>query len=334
MPINTQVYSQKLRNASINLEQRSVFISRLADSEQAVDFTTPTNCHGYGRVHHFRKKDTERWSDNPLPILPAAKALELGSLDMIRAQVFQNGACNWRCWYCFVPYKLLAAKMKYGAFLTAKQLIDMYLEIEPEERPQVIDLSGGQPDLIPEWTLWIMEELHSRNLSEKVFLWADDNLSNQYFWDYLSRKNIEFMASYRNYARVGCFKGYDEASFAFNTAANGELFSQQFEVFNKLLAEGFDIYAYATFTAPPHDRLDISISRFMDRLQQIHHNLPLRTVPLEIKVYSPTSSRLNLEHNQALRFQYDAHTQWQQELSKRFSTHELTVPINEVSIKK
>jgi hypothetical protein len=200
--IDTETYSAKLREVSINLEKRQILIARLQNSEQEVDLTTSTNCNGYGRIHHFKLSNTERWSDNPLPILPAAKALNYLPGDMVRAQVFQNASCNWRCWYCFVPYKLLEGSTKHGTFFTAEDLIDMYLEIAVDERPRIIDLSGGQPDLVPEWTVWMMEALIEKGLEKEVFLWADDNLSNKYFWQYLSQKQIEFMAGYSNYARV------------------------------------------------------------------------------------------------------------------------------------
>ena len=50
----------------------------------------------------------------------------------------------------------------------------------------VLDLTGGQPDLVPEWILWMMCELRARGLERKVYVWSDDNLSNDYFWRFLS----------------------------------------------------------------------------------------------------------------------------------------------------
>jgi rRNA maturation endonuclease Nob1 len=38
---------------------------------------------------------------------PASRKLGLAEADMMEAQVFQVASCNWRCWYCFVPYELL-----------------------------------------------------------------------------------------------------------------------------------------------------------------------------------------------------------------------------------
>ena len=117
---------------------------------------------------------------NPLPMLPAAHRLGASLERVSNAQVFQNASCNWRCWYCFVPFNLLAANEAHAAWLTPDQLVGLYLA--EDERPRVIDCSGGQPDLIPEWVPGIMEALTARGLANQVYLWSDDNLSNDYFW--------------------------------------------------------------------------------------------------------------------------------------------------------
>ena len=63
------------------------------------DLTAPVNCGGLGRIRHFRRVTSPGWPENSLPIDPAAHALGLGDrLEMIEALVFQNAACNWRCW--------------------------------------------------------------------------------------------------------------------------------------------------------------------------------------------------------------------------------------------
>src|SRR5205085_11623142 len=138
----------------------------------------PANCRGFGRVRHFRLDTGDNWIQNPLPILPAAKALGLNQYSQIKAQVFQNSVCNWRCWYCFVDFKLLSGDSKHSSFLTCNEMLDLYLA---EENPApMIDLTGGQPDLTPEWIPWMMQTLIEKGLDQKVYLWSDDNLSNDY----------------------------------------------------------------------------------------------------------------------------------------------------------
>ena len=98
---------------------------------------------------------------------------------------------------------------------TPGRLVELYLN--QEDPPPVIDLSGGQPDLVPEWVPWMMKELSARGLGKRVYLWSDDNLSTDCFWSFLSDSEREFVAGYENYSRVCCFKGFDSESFAFNT---------------------------------------------------------------------------------------------------------------------
>ena len=328
--IDTDSFSEHLRNKVIDFSQKKILIAELTGSNQEKDISTPVNCNGYGRIRHFCYSQYNDWSQNPLPIVPALTALRRPFSDVVRTQVFQLSACNWRCWYCFVDNDRLSANMNVSKYFTPEELIDLYLE--QENPPDVIDLSGGQPDLAPEWILWTMEALEKRNLRNKVFLWSDDNLSSKYFWKFLNPQQIKYIVEFPKYSRVGCFKGYDQDSFSFNTLANPEFFYQQFEIFQNLLREGFDMYAYVTFTSLPKLNIEDSISKFTDKLQEIHPNLPLRTVPLKIEVFTPTQFRLKEEQQQALKFQYEVHRIWLNELENRFSLEQRNISISQISM--
>jgi len=105
--IDTDKFSSTLRDKSVDTVNRRLLITRLEGSEQESDFTVPANCGGLGRIRHFNRETSAGWPDNPLPIDPACRALQLPPTDSVRAQVFQNASCNWRCWYCYVPFPLL-----------------------------------------------------------------------------------------------------------------------------------------------------------------------------------------------------------------------------------
>jgi uncharacterized Fe-S cluster-containing radical SAM superfamily protein len=325
--INTDKVSANLREKAIKVGEKSVLITRLAGSEQEKDLSEPPNCDGHGRIRHFRRETSAGWPQNPLPIDPAVHRLGLGASNLLRALVFQNAACNWRCWYCYVPFSLLAANPNKSTWLTAREMVDMHQKIE--NAPQVIDLSGGQPDLTPEWIVWMMRELQSRGLFEKVYLWSDDNLSNDYLTRYVSKEDLEFMRGYRNYGKVCCFKGFDEQSFAFNTCASPDLFNRQFEIFKSHLQLGLDVYGYATFTSPQNGNVKASMISFVDKLQRIHHNLPLRTIPLEIRSFTPMQAR---NDENAINIQNQAIAAWNQEIEQRFSQDERKLPIYEVPL--
>jgi len=328
--IDTDRFSGKLRAASVDLDRRRLLITSFRGSDQESDLSEPANCGGVGRIRNFRRATTTGWPSNPLPIDPAARALSLRAPDVIRAQAFQNAACNWRCWYCFVDFTLLSADPKRAEWLDADTLVARYLD-QPDP-PSVIDLTGGQPDLVPEWVPWMIAAVDNAGCSDRVYLWSDDNLSNDYFWRYLTAAQRDLIARSPNYGRVCCFKGFNADSFAFNTGASVELFERQFSLFARLLATGMDLSAYATFTTPTTDGVRDEMKRFVDRLQTISGRLPLRTVPLEIDVYSPVHRRLNPARAASLRHQWDAIDAWNDEIAARFSVVERSLNIAEVRL--
>jgi uncharacterized Fe-S cluster-containing radical SAM superfamily protein len=314
--INTDRVSVELRRRGVDIENRRILVTYYPGSEQAQDLSEPPNCDGTGRIRHFQRGPHERWS-NPLPMDPACHALKLDSTNTLRAQVFQNAICNWRCWYCYVDFDLLSANPKHARWMTTDELVALY-QRDTRDTP-VIDLSGGQPDLTPEWIPWTMESLKTASLADSVYLWSDDNLSNDFLWRFLSPAQLKALAEYPLYGRVACFKGIDSDSFSFNTLADPSLFDRQFELFERLLGLGIDLYAYVTFTTPSDVELRGKVARFVDRLQRIDELLPLRTVPLRIAVFTPTSSRLSPAHSDALLHQETVLDLWRDELAARFS---------------
>lgn len=318
--IDTAHISQLYREKALDLSTRRLLMTNFSQSQQQRDFTLPSNCGGFGRIHHFKRHGSEGWPLNPLPIDPSCQALGLPSTDEIQVEVFQNAVCNWRCWYCFVDFALLSGHPQHSSWLSAPEIVQLIRQ--QEGCPSVIDLSGGQPDLIPEWVPWMMEALQEAGLDQTTYLWSDDNLSTDYFWRYLSPKQHEIIASYPNYGRVCCFKGFDEESFAFNTKANGQLWQQQFELMERFVELGIDLYAYVTLTTPSNYDLQGKVRRFMDKLQEVHPLLPLRTVPLEVKMFSPVTERLKGSNSSpfdiAVKLQWKAIVYWLEEVELRF----------------
>ncbi|MEI9941993.1 MAG: hypothetical protein WDO69_32670 [Pseudomonadota bacterium] len=330
--LDTDKVSASYRAKSVRVEEGKLLVSNFLGTAQADDLTKPPNCKGFGRVRHFRREADPTWVTNPLPIDPACGFLKMQGGELLHAQVFQNAACNWRCWYCFVPFNMLDASEERAAWVTAGDLVDHYLA--EEDRPPMIDLTGGQPELVPEWVPWTMRALRERGLEGKVYLWSDDNLSIDYFWSHLSEAERELVATFNGYGRVGCFKGFDEASFSFNTKAAPALFNRQFELMRRYLTTGIDLYAYTTFTAPTSNGIPDAMKRFVDRLQELDPNLPLRTVPLKVGAFGVVKKRLSVNDARyaAIEHQKAAIEAWKTEIDARFSSEERACPINEVTL--
>lgn len=178
----------------------------------------------------------------------------------------------------------------------------------------------------------MIREVHRRGLDGKVYLWSDDNLSTDFIWRYLAEEDRELLASYPYYGRVCCFKGIDPASFSFNTRADMELYDRQFALMERLLELGLDLYAYVTLTGPSRRSIRDDIKRFIDKLQDLNENLPLRTVPLQIIEFSPVTPRVEPAHSQALRDQVAAMEFWHLELENRFTSQIRSLPITDVPL--
>lgn len=331
--IDTARFAARLRGQAIDLERGRILISRLAGSGQEVDLTLPATCNGYGRVRHFRMTTAHGWPANPLPIAPACRALGIDPApEMMTALVFQNAACAWRCWYCFVPEELLRADLTHSAWFTADELVESYRRIP--DRPRIIDLSGGSPDLVPEWTPWMMRALRAAGLDQDMYLWTDDNLSTTYLFDALSEEDLVLLRTYPNYGRVCCIKGFDARSFAFNTRASPEAYNRQFEILRRVLALGLDVYGYVTLTSPHSDHVDRGVVDLFDRLQAIDPNFPLRVVPLRIEVFTPVGQRLARDADRArsLDIQEEAIAAWNDQLARRFDASLLARRICDVPL--
>jgi uncharacterized Fe-S cluster-containing radical SAM superfamily protein len=320
--INTDRFSADLRRRSVDKADERVLVTNFVGSQQEKDLSEPVNCAGFGRVRHFRYSESSQWPGDPLPLVPAFKALQQPPQRSLRSQVFQNAACNWRCWYCFVDFELLSADPKRSKLLSCSELLGLYLK--EENRPKVIDLSGGQPDLVPEWVPWMMKALTKFELDHEVYLWSDDNLSNDYLWQFLTSDQIALMREYPKYGRVGCFKGFDNESFAFNTNASPRDFDRQFEIAERLLGLRIDQYFYTNFTCENLDSIEKRMSCFVDRLQRLNEDVPLRTIPLEIRTFTPVQRRLTDRRERSLHNQYVAVDHWRNELARRFTSAELT----------
>lgn len=333
-PIDTAAFTARMRDKIVRPGSREILISRLAGSDQQADLTVPPNCEGLGRIRHFHRTTPSGWPANPLPIDPAARALGRSGGDMVRAQVFQNAACGWRCWYCFVPFDMLNGAESKAAWRSAEDLVALYAA--EADRPDVIDLSGGSPDLTPEWVVWMMDALEAAGLAGSTYLWSDDNLSTDYVFTKLSDAERQRMARYRNYGRVCCFKGFDEASFAFNTGARPEDFEAQFIRFGRYLDLGLDLYGYVTLTGPDIAAVTRGVPTLLDRLEALDAHLPLRVIPLCIGNFSPTRER-DARGGQA-RFEAAAPVQeaaialWNNELERRYSAELRTRAIVDVPL--
>lgn len=310
-----------MRSRMVDSGQLAVSLTRFSLSHQLGDLSKPPNCNGFGRLHSFVEDALPDWPTNPLPIRPALRALGLGARDSLVAQVYQNSGCNWRCWYCFVPFADLTARR--GTLVPVRQMVEWTLAEHPY--PHMVDLTGGQPDLTPEWAVWFLEELDRRG-ADHVYVWSDDNLSTDYLWRVLSHEQRTLLGEHPRYGRACCIKGFDTESFSFNTSAAPETFQRQFQLLRRLReTTTIEYFVYLTITTPTTDDLSAKMRTFVDRLQAICEWLPLRCVPLKVLEWGPVTPRLTDKHRDALVNQRAAVEVWMDEISRRFPNTNLAI---------
>ncbi len=308
-----------IRNNLIDHENKKVRIANLVNTIQSKDNYTNINCDGFGRIRNFRNFNL--LLDNAVNNYDKSLFRGHPKTEVLRSQVFQLAGCNWKCWYCFVDDNLLSGCEHNSAFLSASEILDLYLM--EQHPPNIIDLSGGQPFLVPEWIFWVLQELDRKGLSKDKYIWIDDNLSTKNLWNYLTPNQIEFMSSFPRLSIATCIKGFSKESFSFNTKTKQEHYNNQFLILKKLINSGFNIYCYATFTCKtiPKNNLKITITKFLDKLQNIHHNLPLRTIPIKIHNFSVPNSKESHKHlyQEAFKNQFIIYDEWHNQLSQRFN---------------
>jgi hypothetical protein len=100
----------------------------------------------------------------------------------------------------------------------------------------------------------------------------------------------------------------------------------------RLLSLGIDIYGYVTLTTPDTRELRNKMARFIDQLQELAPLLPLRIVPLEIKMFHTNNRRLAGVPSSVLANQQLAVLEWRKELERRFSEQELSLPVTDVDL--
>jgi hypothetical protein len=151
----------------------------------------------------------------------------------------------------------------------------------------------------------------------------------------LSNAEIDQVLAYPNYGKVGCFKGFDAASFSFNTRADPKLFDTQFTLFERTVKIGIDVYGYATFTSADDSKIDERMIDFLDRLQSISRLLPLKVVPLRVSSFRPVEAekRAGVIHQKSMEIQEEAIQCWNAEIERRFTSVEKNLPIYDVALR-
>jgi hypothetical protein len=141
------------------------------------------------------------------------------------------------------------------------------------------------------------------------------------------------MQKFKNFGRVGCFKGFSPESFHENTRAPPGIFKRQIDIMSRWVDLGLDMYGYVTLTISNLNGFEQSLKNFMDDVQdKIHPNFLLRIIPLKIDLFTPVLGRMEKKWQDAIFNQYEVLSLWKSELDKRYSKKDRESPIYSIKI--
>lgn len=328
-----------IRPRMIDLKNKKVLLASFEDSSQAQDIPEAQRFGDYFRVKIYtKKKEAEQGLDNfrSEPAGIAALRLNTNIAECNAVFLGQVNGCNLQCWQCYVDDKNKSGNPKYGKFFSAEEILTQFLiesrkaqfSSDPDVKVNILRLSGGDPFLVPEFILWIVEAVENFRLQDFIYLWVDTNLmTGDFYWKYLSDEQRTKIRNFKNIGFMGCYKGYDEESFTKTCGAAPEFFKEQFKIHRRLVDEGLDVYTYLYPLTYSEENLREKIIGFMNRLQaEINLYAPMRLTTPYVKLYSPTEMRINPEREKALELQYKAIKIWKEEIEKRFVGYDNLFP--------
>lgn len=258
----------------------SALFANLLNTKEAIDSYHQINHEGFGRIRNFKYFSFHIKTD----ILDRRRFLRLNEAgkwcNQFQSQVFQIGVCPLRCRYCFVDKENLDGTNPYSKFLKPIEVLQMFLESWPNVRN--LDLSGGSPDLCPEFLFELLTEIERANLKGKMTIWVESNLDINYY-SKLSRNKLEYIVTFPNFHLLCSLKGWDSSSVAYNTR-NTTSFDLQLEGLHFFHQQNFPFSVYLVFIG--HKIADNQeVAALYSQLKRISCELPERCIPLYIKKF-------------------------------------------------
>jgi uncharacterized Fe-S cluster-containing radical SAM superfamily protein len=210
--------------------------------------------------------------------------------------IIQSSVCNFRCHYCYVDFKYLGKVMIH---VTAEEILNQFLEQRALAKLQNIDynvlrISGGEPMLVPDLTLYCLRRLKEMKLDKEICIKTETNLSPlaKYNGLPLAAQWADFkeMASYQNFLVHPTVHGISPENLRKTANAPLEMYSMVCEGLSTLVDYGLDFYP--SFGANTVELADVE--PFFVTMQAIHKNLPLRFAVRPFKFnYDAVSNRKN-----------------------------------------
>lgn len=297
---------------AIKLEEKQALFANLLGTNEAKDQYHRINCNGFGRVRSFSNFSMHLQSD----VLPRRKFNRLGSINGIySSQVFQVAVCDLHCWYCFVDKSNRSGASVTSRYMSPAELLDLCCE--DGKYPDNIDISGGSPDLVPEFTIWMLEEIEKRGLKGKISVWVDSNLNGEYYEKCLSNSDLHYISQFPGFKFLCSLKGWNEESAYFNSGLRG-VFRQQIECLEFFSKNGMNLYIYLTLLSSNFPSEE-DLRKLFAQLYAINRDLPTYTIPLGIKPFHAVSENAKASLLNAWKMQIECANMWDSIMLEQYS---------------
>lgn len=203
---------------------------------------------------------------------------------------FHDGSKYGGCKFCYVDNISNNGSLKGGTYISVEDIIDSFVSARSKFKVGLNRLrtSGGEPTLILDHILELMEKLAERGLDTQ--LQSDTNLSTgklieKFEENGIYQKNIlERLAEFPVKILAGG-KGSDTNNIMENIQADSDLETQTYSL-KKLIKAGLDVYLFLYNPNPE------TLKDYMLTLDRGIENIIPRTHIGLIKIYSPTAERL------------------------------------------
>lgn len=296
-------------------DRHTIRVAQLTGSLQASDNVDRILLDGRARRKSTTIRGSERWHEVLLPLLPAARALQVAPSECREALVFQVGACNLRCWFCFVDSYLLAGDSRHSSLLQVDEIIDL---LEGEFPARILHVSGGEPLLAPEFIEELRARTNASGAATAPYLWIETNLT------ILPRDlsagalaAVARLADQSSVGFVGCFRSIVPEEYRHTIGNLENSWQDQFAAASALRDRGADFFATVILAIHDLTGLRGKIEYFCDTVvKHLGRAMLERIVPIEVRPYAATKARLGSERQRLLESQYEVLPVWWDILSE------------------
>lgn len=186
--------------------------------------------------------------------------------DFNKEFLYMVAACTLSCQFCYILPETFF-KSYEGKLFTTEEILCQFEEARKKEEIKCLRVTGGEPFIIPEHLLSVLEGLHKRRLDD-VVVSSETNLTTGRQIQRLMKEGVipndlfAEISNYKNFILFPCFKGSDPENFCRNTGADQKYFDEQFDSLKMYIEAGIRLYPYIIHPNP------FTFSRFLSVLEE------------------------------------------------------------------